>query len=115
MWHDRWLQLGVIGADLPGLFHPGSGGGAGGDRSRDADRSAGPGHAPAARGLHRARGVPVRTALEEKAMKLRSLSAGVAALAGAVLSSLCCLLPLTVIALGLGSGAFMAVTMQYRG
>jgi hypothetical protein len=48
-------------------------------------------------------------------MKLRSLSAGVAALAGAVLSSLCCLLPLTVIVLGLGSGAFMAVTMQYRG
>jgi len=47
-------------------------------------------------------------------MKLGSLSAGVAALAGAVLSSLCCLLPLTVIALGLGSGAFMAVTMQYR-
>ena len=47
-------------------------------------------------------------------MKLGSLSAGVAASAGAVLSSLCCLLPLTVIALGLGSGAFMAVTMQYR-
>ncbi len=47
-------------------------------------------------------------------MKLGSLGAGVAALAGAVLSSLCCLLPLTVIALGLGSGAFMAVTMQYR-
>jgi len=47
-------------------------------------------------------------------MKLGSLSAGVAALAGAVLSSLCCLLPWTVIALGLGSGAFMAVTMQYR-
>jgi uncharacterized membrane-anchored protein len=48
-------------------------------------------------------------------MKLGSLGAGVAAWAGAVLSSLCCLLPLTVIALGLGSGAFMAVTMQYRG
>ena len=48
-------------------------------------------------------------------MKLGSLSAGVAAWAGAFLSSLCCLLPLTVIALGLGSGAFMAVTMQYRG
>jgi len=42
------------------------------------------------------------------------LGAGVAAWAGAVLSSLCCLLPLTVIVLGLGSGAFMAVTMQYR-
>ena len=47
-------------------------------------------------------------------MKLGSLGAGMAAWAGALLSSLCCLLPLTVIALGLGSGAFMAVTMQYR-
>jgi hypothetical protein len=47
-------------------------------------------------------------------MKLGLLGAGMAAWAGAVLSSLCCLLPLTVIALGLGSGAFMAVTMQYR-
>ena len=47
-------------------------------------------------------------------MKLGSLGAGAAAWAGAILSSLCCLLPLTVIALGLGSGAFMAVTMQYR-
>jgi len=47
-------------------------------------------------------------------MKLGSLGAGVAAWTGAVLSSLCCLLPLTVIVLGLGSGAFMAVTMQYR-
>jgi hypothetical protein len=33
---------------------------------------------------------------------------------GAALSSLCCLLPLAVIVLGLGSGAFMATTMQYR-
>ena len=47
-------------------------------------------------------------------MKLLSLGAGATAWAGALLSSLCCLLPLTVIALGLGSGAFMAVTMQYR-
>lgn len=47
-------------------------------------------------------------------MKLGSVGAGVAAWAGALLSSLCCLLPLTVIALGLGTGAFMAVTMQYR-
>ena len=29
-------------------------------------------------------------------------------------ASLCCVLPLTVVALGLGSGAFMMVTMQYR-
>jgi len=47
-------------------------------------------------------------------MKLGSAGAGLAAWAGAVLSSLCCLLPLAVIVLGLGSGAFMAVTMQYR-
>jgi hypothetical protein len=52
--------------------------------------------------------------LEEKAMTLGSLGASAAAWVGAVLSSLCCLLPLAVIALGLGSGAFMAVTMQYR-
>ena len=47
-------------------------------------------------------------------MKLGSVGAGLAAWAGAVLSSLCCLLPLAVIVLGLGSGAFMTVTMQYR-
>jgi hypothetical protein len=43
-----------------------------------------------------------------------ALGAGAAAWVGALLSSLCCLLPLAVIGLGLGSGAFMAVTMQYR-
>jgi mercuric ion transport protein len=47
-------------------------------------------------------------------VKSGSLGAGTAAWIGAVLSSLCCLLPLAVIALGLGSGAFMAVTMRYR-
>jgi hypothetical protein len=47
-------------------------------------------------------------------MRLGAASASVAAWVGAALSSLCCLLPLTVIVLGLGSGAFMAVTMQYR-
>ncbi len=47
-------------------------------------------------------------------MRLATLSAGALAWVGAVLSSLCCLLPLAVIALGLGSGAFMATTMQYR-
>src|SRR5260370_7927562 len=43
-----------------------------------------------------------------------TVSASVAAWLGALLSSLCCLLPLAVIVLGLGSGAFMAVTMYYR-
>ena len=47
-------------------------------------------------------------------MKAGTVSAGVTAWVGALLSSLCCLLPLTVIVLGLGSGAFMAVTMRYR-
>lgn len=47
-------------------------------------------------------------------MKLTPVGASATAWIGAVLSSLCCLLPLAVILLGLGSGAFMAVTMQYR-
>ena len=47
-------------------------------------------------------------------MKLAVLTAGLVAWVGAALASLCCLLPLTVIVLGLGSGAFMATTMQYR-
>lgn len=47
-------------------------------------------------------------------MNLRPVGAGMVAWVGALLSSLCCLLPLAVIVLGLGSGAFMMVTMQYR-
>jgi len=47
-------------------------------------------------------------------MRPGTVSAGVTAWVGALLSSLCCLLPLAVIVLGLGSGAFMALTMQYR-
>lgn len=47
-------------------------------------------------------------------MKAGTLGASVVAWSGAVAASLCCVLPLAVIALGLGSGAFMAVTMQYR-
>src|SRR5439155_20707214 len=47
-------------------------------------------------------------------MRFATLTAGVVAWIGAGLASLCCLLPLTVIVLGLGSGAFMATTMQYR-
>ena len=46
--------------------------------------------------------------------QLAPVGAGMVAWIGAVLSSLCCLLPLAIIVLGLGSGAFMAVTMQYR-
>lgn len=47
-------------------------------------------------------------------MRVVALTAGLVAWAGAALASLCCLLPLAVIVLGLGSGAFMATTMQYR-
>ena len=47
-------------------------------------------------------------------MKLGALGAGATAWVGAVLSSRCCLLPLAVIVSGLGSGAFMAITMRYR-
>ncbi len=47
-------------------------------------------------------------------MRIGALVAGLVAGIGATLASLCCLLPLGVIALGLGSGAFMATTMQYR-
>jgi hypothetical protein len=47
-------------------------------------------------------------------VRLGALGASITAWVGAVLSSLCCLLPLAVILLGVGSGAFMAVTMQYR-
>src|SRR5581483_3599986 len=47
-------------------------------------------------------------------MRLSALGAGAVAWVGAALSSLCCLLPLGVIVLGLGSGTFMATTMQYR-
>jgi hypothetical protein len=47
-------------------------------------------------------------------MRSTTLTAGFVAWVGAALASLCCLLPLTIIVLGLGSGAFMATTMQYR-
>jgi len=47
-------------------------------------------------------------------MKVFHLKSGLVSFGGALLSSLCCLLPLTVILLGLGSGAFMMTTMQFR-
>ena len=46
-------------------------------------------------------------------MKLAGLKSSGVAILSASVASLCCLLPLIVIVLGLGSGAFMAVTMQY--
>ncbi|MFQ5658216.1 MAG: hypothetical protein ACE5G5_11790 [Candidatus Methylomirabilales bacterium] len=47
-------------------------------------------------------------------MRLADLKSGLVSFSGAFLASLCCLLPLTVVLLGLGTGAFMATTMQYR-
>src|SRR5258706_10791871 len=47
-------------------------------------------------------------------MRVGTLTASFVAWVGAALASLCCLLPLAVIVLGLGSGAFMATTLQYR-
>lgn len=46
-------------------------------------------------------------------LRLRAFFGGLISIAGAVVSSLCCLLPVTIVLLGLGSGAFMATTMKY--
>lgn len=48
-------------------------------------------------------------------MHLTDLKPALVSLVGAVAASLCCLLPLSVLVLGLGSGAFMATTMRYQG
>ncbi|MCI0410250.1 MAG: hypothetical protein L0191_17110 [Acidobacteria bacterium] len=47
-------------------------------------------------------------------MKLVELKSGLVSFGGALVASVCCLLPLTVVLLGLGSGAFMVTTMQFR-
>ncbi len=47
-------------------------------------------------------------------MDLGAVKAGLVSFSSALIASLCCLLPLAVILLGLGSGAFMMVTIQYR-
>ena len=47
-------------------------------------------------------------------MKLSDLAPGWVAVTTGIGASLCCVLPLTVVVLGLGSGSFMMVTMQYR-
>lgn len=45
--------------------------------------------------------------------RFRPMIGGFVSIGGAVVSSLCCVLPLTIVLLGLGSGAFMATTMKY--
>ena len=47
-------------------------------------------------------------------MKTSDVTPGFLGAAAAIVSSLCCLLPLAIILLGLGSGAFMMTTMRYR-
>ncbi len=46
-------------------------------------------------------------------MNLGSFKSALVSLPSAIVASLCCLLPLLVIMLGLGSGAFMTYTMRY--
>jgi hypothetical protein len=47
-------------------------------------------------------------------MKVSDAKSGFLGMVAATIASLCCLLPLAVILLGLGSGAFMMTTMRYR-
>jgi hypothetical protein len=47
-------------------------------------------------------------------MKVSDAKSGFLGIAAATIASLCCLLPLAVIVLGLGSGAFMMTTMRYQ-
>lgn len=47
-------------------------------------------------------------------MRLGDLKSGLVSFGGAFVASVCCLLPLTVVLLGLGSGAFMVTTMRLR-
>ncbi len=47
-------------------------------------------------------------------MAIPDIKPALVSLVGALAASLCCLLPLAVIVLGLGSGAFMATTMRYQ-
>lgn len=47
-------------------------------------------------------------------MRVSDVKSGFLGMIAATIASLCCLLPLMVILLGLGSGAFMMTTMRYR-
>jgi uncharacterized membrane protein len=46
-------------------------------------------------------------------MRIFNVKSGMVSLASAFVASLCCVLPLTVVLLGIGSGAFMMTTMKY--
>lgn len=47
-------------------------------------------------------------------MNIKDFSPGLVGAVTGFGASLCCVAPLTIMALGLGSGAFMSVTMAYR-
>lgn len=47
-------------------------------------------------------------------MRLKEVFPGAAGVLTSLGASICCLIPLAVIYLGLGTGAFMATTMKYR-
>jgi hypothetical protein len=46
-------------------------------------------------------------------MQVFNVKSGMVSLASAFVASLCCVLPLAVVLLGIGSGAFMMTTMKY--
>ncbi len=46
-------------------------------------------------------------------MKISSIKPIIVSLPSAIVASLCCVLPLVVVVLGIGSGAFMMYTMKY--
>jgi hypothetical protein len=46
-------------------------------------------------------------------MQIFNIKSGMVSLASAFVASLCCVLPLAVVLLGVGSGAFMMTTMKY--
>src|SRR2546426_7008658 len=47
-------------------------------------------------------------------MRVTNLKPALVSVCSALLASLCCVLPLAVMIFGLGSGAFMALTMRYQ-
>ena len=47
-------------------------------------------------------------------MQIADLKPGILGVGTSLGASICCVLPMTIVLLGLGSGGFMMVTMQYR-
>ena len=47
-------------------------------------------------------------------MQISDLKPGLISLSTSFGSTICCVLPMTIVLLGLGSGGFMMLTMQYR-